>query len=154
MNTEGIGWRSKGGQSVSIVGTDLEEVQWLRISKVWQIRLKTKGGTIYKFDGFKDQDGEFFKKFFKDNFGIEMTESKLSTKGWNWGEFKIQDSSLSFYVGEEKAFDIPLTEVAQAGVSATKSNEVALEFHQDDTTSETVESLVEMRLFSKRRCRR
>jgi len=146
MNKDGIAWRSSGGNSFSIMGTELAEAQWIRISEVFELRLKTRGGDIHRLVGFKEQDENFLKQFFKENFNVDLTTDKLCTKGWNWGEFKIQDSAVSLFVGEDKAFDIPLSEVAQARIAA-KTNEVTLEFHQDDTTSETVETLVEMRLY-------
>eukprot|EP01125_Pyxidicula_operculata_P006203 TRINITY_DN215_c0_g1_i1.p1 TRINITY_DN215_c0_g1~~TRINITY_DN215_c0_g1_i1.p1 ORF type:complete len:595 (-),score=137.91 TRINITY_DN215_c0_g1_i1:23-1807(-) len=147
MNKDGIGWRSKGGQSVSVINGDLAEAAWMRISQLFQLRLKTKGGSLFKFDGFKDNDSEFLKKFIQENYGIQVTETSLCTKGWNWGVAKVnkQSESLTFQIDGQTAFEIPLTEVAQAAFATNKSNEVTLEFHQDDTTNES-ESLVEMRL--------
>jgi len=147
MNANGLAWRSNTGSTIiTVVGTDLRSAEWIRLSKVFQIRLRVKGGVTHKFDGFKEQDGEFLKSFFSSKFSVEITEAVISTKGWNWGEteFTENHSTLVFKVGGDNAFEIPLSEVLQASVAAKKGNEVSIKLHQDDTTA-THESLVEMR---------
>lgn len=56
-----------------------------------------------------------------------MLEKELSLKGWNWGTAKFYGSVLSFDVGHNTAFEIPLYDVSQC---TTGKNEVTLEFHQ------------------------
>lgn len=56
-----------------------------------------------------------------------MLEKELSLKGWNWGTAKFNGSVLSFNVGTNTAFEIPLHYVSQCN---TGKNEVTLEFHQ------------------------
>jgi hypothetical protein len=56
MNKDGLGWRSAaGGQSVTVVGSELTKSKWIRIGLVFQLRLETKTGTTYKFDGFAEK---------------------------------------------------------------------------------------------------
>lgn len=55
MNKDGLGWRSSGGQSVTVVGSDLKSATWTRTGYNFQLRLGVKGGAIYKFDGFKEK---------------------------------------------------------------------------------------------------
>jgi structure-specific recognition protein 1 len=55
MNKDGIGWKSKGGQSVTIVRNDITGFQWVRVGITCQLRVEVKGGSSYKFDGFRDQ---------------------------------------------------------------------------------------------------
>ena len=55
MNKDGIAWRSKAGQGVTVVGSDVRSGEWRRVSRLFQIRLFVKGGVSYKFDGFKEQ---------------------------------------------------------------------------------------------------
>lgn len=56
---------------------------------------------------------------------------------------------MAFMVDGHKAFDLPLTEVQKAQIGG-KGQEVQLELHQDDTTAEGADALVELKLwFSK-----
>lgn len=55
MNKDGIAWRSKAGQGVTVVGTEIRSGEWRRVSRLFQLRLVVKGGVSYKFDGFKEQ---------------------------------------------------------------------------------------------------
>lgn len=66
-------------------------------------------------------------KFFKSNYNKDMLEKELSLKGWNWGTAKFNGAVLSFNVGTNTAFEIPLHYVSQCN---TGKNEVTLEFHQ------------------------
>lgn len=66
-------------------------------------------------------------KFFKANYNKDMLEKELSLKGWNWGTAKFNGAVLSFNVGSNTAFEIPLHYVSQCN---TGKNEVTLEFHQ------------------------
>lgn len=56
-----------------------------------------------------------------------MLEKELSLKGWNWGTAKFNGSVLSFDVGVNSAFEIPLNHVSQC---VTGKNEITMEFHQ------------------------
>lgn len=66
-------------------------------------------------------------KFFKTNYNKDMLEKELSLKGWNWGTAKFNGAVLSYNVGSNTAFEIPLHYVSQCN---TGKNEVTLEFHQ------------------------
>jgi hypothetical protein len=56
MNKDGLGWRSTaGGRSVTVVGSELTKSKWIRIGLIFQLRLETKTGTSYKFDGFAEK---------------------------------------------------------------------------------------------------
>eukprot|EP01126_Amoeba_proteus_P058832 TRINITY_DN7641_c0_g1_i1.p1 TRINITY_DN7641_c0_g1~~TRINITY_DN7641_c0_g1_i1.p1 ORF type:complete len:573 (-),score=136.58 TRINITY_DN7641_c0_g1_i1:221-1939(-) len=147
MNKDGIAWRSKGGQSITVVGSDLRSGQWQRLSRIFQLRLFVKGGVSYKFVGFREQDGDFMKTFFLQHFRVKLEDMELTTTGWNWGETDFDDNNTNvrFKVDSKVAFELPLSEVLQCSVPSKKSNEVLLKFHQDDTSADVAESLVEMR---------
>ena len=53
----------------------------------------------------------------------------VSTKGWNWGHYALNDNELEFQVDGQKAFCIQYKDIALS--SANGKNEVALEFAQD-----------------------
>jgi structure-specific recognition protein 1 len=54
MNKDGLGWRSKEGSSITVVGSELSAAKWVRIGRYFQLRLEAKNGTTYKFDGFRE----------------------------------------------------------------------------------------------------
>ena len=54
---------------------------------------------------------------------------ELSVKGWNWGAASFNGNVLSFEVGKNDAFEIPLNYVNNC---MTSKNEVTLEFSNND----------------------
>ena len=68
--------------------------------------------------------------------------SNLSAKGWSWGEYALNDSSLQFLVDRKPCFNINLRDVANCSVPG--KNEIAFEFQQNDATEDDI--LCEMRI--------
>ena len=100
MNKDGIAWRSKGGQSVTMVGADLSSATWTRLNaRLYTLRLSAKGGTVSQFDGFSAQDGDFLKRFLLESFGVALEDERASVRGWNWGSTEVKDGQLHFLVG-------------------------------------------------------
>ncbi|XP_049816912.1 FACT complex subunit Ssrp1 isoform X2 [Schistocerca nitens] len=130
---------SKTGKVEQINASDLELVNWQRLVGSWGIRLFLKNGILHRFAGFKEVEQEKVAKFFSSNYKKDMLEKELSLKGWNWGTAKFSGAVLSFDVGSNTAFEIPLNNVSQC---TTGKNEVTLEFHQND---DAPVSLMEMR---------
>eukprot|EP00029_Vermamoeba_vermiformis_P014822 TRINITY_DN993_c0_g1_i1.p1 TRINITY_DN993_c0_g1~~TRINITY_DN993_c0_g1_i1.p1 ORF type:complete len:596 (-),score=209.48 TRINITY_DN993_c0_g1_i1:85-1764(-) len=145
MNRDGIAWRSKGGQTFSIIRADINTIQWARNSRQYQLRVSVKAGANYKYDGFNETDQRNLSQFVKENYSIDPKLMEISTKGSNAGRLKMEGRVLTFFVDDKRAFEVPLNEVAQSSVPA--KNEVQIEFHHDDTAADDAESLVEMRLF-------
>ena len=55
----------------------------------------------------------------------------MSTKGWNWGNFKLNENEFEFTVDKKRCFGIKYKDIA---VSSTQGkNEVAFEFALDDS---------------------
>lgn len=52
-----------------------------------------------------------------------------STKGWNWGNYKLEDDRMSFTVNGQKCFVINYKDIALSNASG--KNEVTLEFQQE-----------------------
>nr|CAG4650014.1 EOG090X02Z1 [Sida crystallina] len=132
---------SKTGKVEQINSSDIELVNWQRISGNWGIRIFLRNGALHRFGGFKDSDQDKLAKFFLHNYKKDMLEKELSVKGWNWGRADFQGSTVAFEVGHHTAFEIPLHNVSQC---TTGKNEVTLEFHQND---DAPVSLMEMRFF-------
>eukprot|EP01128_Nolandella_sp_AFSM9_P004061 TRINITY_DN177_c3_g1_i2.p1 TRINITY_DN177_c3_g1~~TRINITY_DN177_c3_g1_i2.p1 ORF type:complete len:620 (+),score=172.17 TRINITY_DN177_c3_g1_i2:121-1980(+) len=148
MNKDGIAWRSKGGQSVAIVGNELSGVEWIcSRGNIFQLRCVMENGTVYKFDGFSKEEQTFFPDFFKASFDVEVKELVLNTKGANWGSVEVSGKELSFAHKEQTCFEIPLGDVTKAALSMRK-DDVNLEFTQDDTISSGSHSLVEIKFHS------
>jgi len=144
MHTGGFGWKSKkSGQVIAISKSDLKQVEWLKIPHAYQLKLRIKGGFVYMFNGLKNQDKDTIREYAKASFDKEMEENRICYKGWNWGEASIEATTLTFRIGAESAFEVPLNDVTQA--NAQKSDAV-VEMADDDTALPEDEMLVELRL--------
>ncbi|XP_028127722.2 FACT complex subunit Ssrp1 [Diabrotica virgifera virgifera] len=132
---------SKSGKVQQIPSSDFDVVNFQNFAGTWGIRLFLKNGTLHRFVGFKDSEKDKIAKFFSNAYKIEMLEKELSTKGWNWGTAKFNGSVLSFDVGSNSSFEIPLNHVSQC---TGGKNEITMEFHQND---DAPVSLMEMRFF-------
>ncbi|XP_075977913.1 structure specific recognition protein [Anticarsia gemmatalis] len=130
---------SKTGKVEQIPANEIELVNFQKFIGSWGLRVFLKNGTLHRYGGFKEGEQEKVAKFFKANYNKDMLEKELSLKGWNWGTAKFNGAVLSFNVGTNTAFEIPLHYVSQCN---TGKNEVTLEFHQND---DTPVSLMEMR---------
>ncbi|PZC81522.1 FACT complex subunit Ssrp1 [Helicoverpa armigera] len=130
---------SKTGKVEQIPANEIELVNFQKFIGSWGLRVFLKNGTLHRYGGFKEGEQEKVAKFFKTNYNKDMLEKELSLKGWNWGTAKFNGAVLSFNVGTNTAFEIPLHYVSQCN---TGKNEVTLEFHQND---DTPVSLMEMR---------
>ncbi|XP_063364423.1 FACT complex subunit Ssrp1 [Cydia amplana] len=130
---------SKTGKVEQISSNDIELVNFQKFVGSWGLRIFMKNGTLHRYGGFREGEQEKVAKFFKSNYNKDMLEKELSLKGWNWGTAKFNGAVLSFNVGSNTAFEIPLHYVSQCN---TGKNEVTLEFHQND---DTPASLMEMR---------
>uniref|UniRef100_A0A8D2MAK2 FACT complex subunit SSRP1 n=1 Tax=Zonotrichia albicollis TaxID=44394 RepID=A0A8D2MAK2_ZONAL len=87
------------------------------------------------------QEFDKLSDFFKAHYCLELTEKDLCVKGWNWGTVRFGGQLLSFDIGEQPVFEIPLSNVSQC---TTGKNEVTLEFHQNDDAEV---SLMEVRFY-------
>ncbi|XP_047991115.1 FACT complex subunit Ssrp1 [Leguminivora glycinivorella] len=130
---------SKTGKVEQISSNDIELVNFQKFVGSWGLRIFMKNGTLHRYGGFREGEQEKVAKFFKSNYNKDMLEKELSLKGWNWGTAKFNGAVLSFNVGSNTAFEIPLHYVSQCN---TGKNEVTLEFHQND---DTPASLMEIR---------
>ena len=87
MHPGGFGWKSrKTGHVLAISKDDLRELEWIKIPHAYQLRLRAKGGFVYKFSGLKSQDKGVVKSYCSATFEIDLEDVHLSYKGWNWGE--------------------------------------------------------------------
>ncbi|XP_030043369.1 FACT complex subunit SSRP1 isoform X2 [Microcaecilia unicolor] len=142
FNHQGVIFKnSKTGKVDNIQGSDLSEGIWRRVALGHGIKLMTKNGHVYKYDGFRESEFEKISDFFKSHFRVDLVEKDLCVKGWNWGTVKFGGQLLSFDIGDQPAFELPLSNVSQC---TTGKNEVTLEFHQNDDAEV---SLMEVRFY-------
>ncbi|XP_069485098.1 FACT complex subunit SSRP1 isoform X1 [Ambystoma mexicanum] len=142
LSRQGIIFKNnKTGKVDNIQGSELSESLWRRVALGHGIKLTTKNGHIYKYDGFRDTEYDKLSEFFKSQFRVDLVEKDLCVKGWNWGTVRFGGQLLTFDIGDQPAFEIPLGNVSQC---ATGKNEVTLEFHQNDDADV---SLMEVRFY-------
>ncbi|XP_037755276.1 FACT complex subunit SSRP1 isoform X1 [Chelonia mydas] len=132
---------SKTGKVDNIQASELAEGIWRRVALGHGLKLLTKNGHVYKYDGFRESEFDKLSEFFKSHYHLELVEKDLCVKGWNWGTVKFGGQLLSFDIGEQPVFEIPLSNVSQC---TTGKNEVTLEFHQNDDAEV---SLMEVRFY-------
>nr|AAH98960.1 MGC114656 protein [Xenopus laevis] len=132
---------NKTGKVENISAADIAEVVWRRVALGHGIKLLTNGGHVYKYDGFRETEYDKLFDYFKSHFSVELVEKDLCVKGWNWGSVRFGGQLLSFDIGDQPAFELPLSNVSQC---TTGKNEVTLEFHQTDDSEV---SLMEIRFY-------
>ena len=145
LHADGVGWRSRAsGNIISVSKADLRKAEWIKIPHAFQLRLRARGGFVYKYNGFRGQDKETVRSYLQTSFGLELEDAQLSYKGWNWGTTTVENGHISFAVEEKTAFELPLTDVAQA---THQKNEAVIEMQVDDTAQPEDEVVTEMRFF-------
>ena len=145
LHEDGVGWKSKvTGNVIAVSKGDLRKVEWIKIPHAYQLRIKARGGFVYKYNGFRGSDKETVKAFVQKAFGLELEDVSLCYKGWNWGAAKVEGGSVSFSVEDKVALEVPLTEVAQA---TAQKNEAVVEMQDDDTALPEDEIITEIRFF-------
>lgn len=106
--------------------------------------MKCLGSAKFKFIGFKNAAyGEF--KNWGEEYDKTTTKIETNTIGYNWGNFNVKNACLEFQVQDKPVFEIPYSSISQSVIQGKQ--EVALEFHQDDTTNPEHETLIEMRIW-------
>ncbi|KAM5142487.1 FACT complex subunit SSRP1 [Mantella aurantiaca] len=120
---------NKTGKVENIAAADFSEGIWRRVALGYGLRLLTRAGHVYKYDGFREPEFDKLSDYFKTHFQVDLVEKDMCVKGWNWGSVRFGGQLLSFDIGEQPAFELPLSNVSQC---TTGKNEVTLEFHQND----------------------
>ena len=145
LHADGVGWRAKtSGTVVAVSKGDLRKAEWVKIPHAYQLKVKARGGFVYKYNGFRSSDKETVKGFMQTAFGLELEDIALSYKGWNWGTASVESGSVSFAVEEKTALEVPLTDIAQA---TAQKNEAVVEMQDDDTAQPDDEIITEIRFF-------
>uniref|UniRef100_A0A7S1TCE2 FACT complex subunit SSRP1 n=1 Tax=Compsopogon caeruleus TaxID=31354 RepID=A0A7S1TCE2_9RHOD len=156
LGNTGLNWKSREGtRAVDVVKEEIGSLEWFRGMQGYLLRCKLRGGASVKFDGLKEVDFSTVRDFVAESWkgtggdggrGVELVMGKQLTSGWSWGRAQTVGAEMLMQEkeGNREMFEIPLGDVSQ--VSMPSRNEVALEFHVDDTMGPTDECLVEMRI--------
>lgn len=147
----GLEWKNATTlKTVAIAKEDINELTWTKLSDSFQVRVITKGDFSYKLNGFERANRAALEDFAKDN-NINWRVVDISTKGWNWGDFKFESNHMQFLSESKLAFEIPLSTISQSVIQG--KNELSVEFSSASSSAEGKESkgneefLSEMRLF-------
>ncbi|XP_033063411.1 FACT complex subunit SSRP1 isoform X1 [Trachypithecus francoisi] len=94
LSRQGIIFKnSKTGKVDNIQAGELTEGIWRRVALGHGLKLLTKNGHVYKYDGFRESEFEKLSDFFKTHYRLELMEKDLCVKGWNWGTVKFGGES-------------------------------------------------------------
>ena len=52
LHPDGVGWKSrKTGNIISVSKADLRAAEWIKIPHAYQLKLRARGGFVYKYNG-------------------------------------------------------------------------------------------------------
>ena len=117
---------------------------WTRTGLPFQLKLETKNGASYKFDGFREADVEALKKYISKGYGVSWKEDAVSHRGWNWGVVDVDGTTLKFTVDSQPSFELPLNEATSANMTKT---EVSVSFNPSGEAIEDGDALAEIKFF-------
>lgn len=99
-----------------------------RVARGYQLRIGLSNHDKRRetFDGFLRDDYDRLSAAIVDYYRKRLEQVEVSTRGWNWGEAKIEDSEVKFLVRNKLAFEIPVEQIANSNVAG--KTEVSMEF--------------------------
>ncbi|KAF8918903.1 hypothetical protein CPB85DRAFT_1279281 [Mucidula mucida] len=89
----GMAWKAVDAEPVVAMGAkDIKWAQWLRVARLYQLRVGLINHRRETFDGFQREDHEKLSKLLQQHFSITLESKEISVKGWNWGMTDFQVS--------------------------------------------------------------
>lgn len=148
VNEQQLGWSRADGNPTKYIGSDIESAEWLhacgRSRGLLQLAFKGDEPPI-RLAGFKVDQLGLLKAHFQTHFGVTLEEQPLSTDGWNWCEWDLEDEkALRLTVNQRVGVDLPVSSLSQ--VTLLSNTELNLEFQPDPTVPESEEAIAEIRL--------
>jgi len=143
-----FGWRRAGAEKHvhTYKPNEVEKVEIMRTSRdSWQLKLSMTTGDVNRFDGFKESDAEKLANHFREYFKIDPKIVRIGTRGWHWGNYTFEGKNFIFDVDGKPAFDLHAADMAQ--VTNPSKNDIAIEFHQDDSRDQLDDQLLEVRFY-------
>ncbi|KAF5317558.1 hypothetical protein D9619_013163 [Psilocybe cf. subviscida] len=130
----GMAWKGIDTEGVTAIpANDVKWAQWLRVGRLFQLRIGLRDHRKEKFDGFAREDHDRLASLMKNHFQITLETVEVSVKGWNWGVTDFQGDDLAFTVSGKTAFELPLHHVANSNIAG--KTEVSLEFSNLNPTA-------------------
>ncbi|CAG9473994.1 FACT complex subunit SSRP1, putative [Plasmodium vivax] len=148
MSNEFLGWKNKKTNSVyQYKCSDISEAEWIKTSyNNNRLHLKfseQKDNLIIFFDGFPDRNTSEITQHFQKYFNLRLASRKLATRGWNWGEFKLENSNITFDIDNKYAFTIPTNSISQLNVQI--KTDIAMELKNEENKKTNEDFLSEIR---------
>ncbi|KJP87719.1 hypothetical protein AK88_02614 [Plasmodium fragile] len=148
MSNEFLGWKNKKTNSVyQYKCSDISEGEWIKTSynnnRLYLKFNEQKGNLIIFFDGFPDRNTPEITQHFQKYFNLKLANRKLATKGWHWGEFKLENSNINFDIDNKYAFSIPTNNINQLNVQI--KTDIAMELKNEDSKKTDEDFLSEIR---------
>lgn len=114
--------------------SNIGQVEWVRCGENCMLQIYLlNDGKFVRFDGFKPKEKEGLIDLFQTKYGIELSESKLSTYALNVGNIELgnQKKTLELKFEELTVLDVPFNTISQCALP--NKNEVEIQFEDDDT---------------------
>ncbi|CAA9989736.1 FACT complex subunit SSRP1, putative [Plasmodium knowlesi strain H] len=148
MSNEFLGWKNKQTNSVyQYKCSDISEAEWIKTgynNNRLHIKFnKQKDNLIIFFDGFPDRNISEITQHFQKYFNLRLASRKIATKGWNWGEFKLENTNINFDIDNKYAFSIPTNSINQLNVQI--KTDIAMELKNEDYKKTNEDFLSEIR---------
>ena len=90
-----------------------------RVARGYQLRINLESDseeTRDNFDGFRQDEYDAVAKMVRDFYDSTLENVETSVRGWNWGEAKIEDNDVRFYVKDKLAFEMPVAHIANSNI--------------------------------------
>ncbi|KAB8772389.1 hypothetical protein FH972_026678 [Carpinus fangiana] len=123
----GFAWKpAQGGDTFTLQKEELQQAQWSRAARGYELRVLSRSNGINQFDGFQQEDFDRLAKAFKIWYGVNLDNKEHALRGWNWGKAEFGKAELVFNVQNRPAFEVPYTEISNTNLAG--KNEVAVDF--------------------------
>lgn len=101
---------------------------FLRVARGYQLRIALSNHDKRReaFDGFLRDDYDRLAAAISEYYQKRLEQVETSTRGWNWGNAKIEDNEVKFIIRNKLAFEIPVEQIANSNVAGKM--EVSMEF--------------------------
>mmetsp|Transcript_24805 Transcript_24805/g.34999 ORF Transcript_24805/g.34999 Transcript_24805/m.34999 type:complete len:797 (-) Transcript_24805:180-2570(-) len=143
VGAAGVTFTARNGKQTRIPADEIQVLKWMPNRKVAELTVEGKE-TNYKFQGFFDKAAAEVESACKE-MQVDFKRLELNTVGYNWGDIEVQDDEIAYQIDGRPVFTLPYSAMSQSVIQG--KNEIALEFQDDDTIDNEVETLVEMRLY-------
>ena len=123
---------------------DVSAVHWSETPVGGVLRIRSTSGETLVLGGLGVDEAKNAAAYCAREVGCASGEKAVNVNGRNWGDIAIEGSGAVFEVDGKTSFELDGKYISEATVVG--KNEVVMQFHHDDTTTEK-DSLVEMSFY-------